>query len=111
MARGEDGGRPWWPQRPFGYEADLDPVTGKWWTAKRNPTVYNEIRLRSTEAKLLRQAYKDFLAGRPLYKIAADWNAAGVKTPRGNKWSGSRVRELLLLARNAGLRQFRGRGY
>lgn len=107
-ATGDEGGRPWWPQRPFGFDADPDPVTGRWWTAKRNPTVYNKIRKHPVEAKLLKQAYKDFLAGTPLYAIAARWNQAGVKTPRGNKWSGSRVRELLLLARNAGLREFRG---
>jgi DNA invertase Pin-like site-specific DNA recombinase len=108
MAISKDGGRPWWPQRPFGFDADRDPVTKKWWTAKRNPTVYNKIRLQPTEAKLLEQAYKDFLNGTPLYSIAARWNDAGVKTTRDNKWSGSRVRELLLLARNAGLREFRG---
>jgi DNA invertase Pin-like site-specific DNA recombinase len=108
MAKGDDGGRPWWPQRPFGFDADPDPVTGKWWTAKRNPRVYNEIRLHEEETELLKQAYTDFLNGTPLYTIAARWNEAGVKTTRGNKWSGSRVRELLLLARNAGLREFRG---
>lgn len=104
----EQGGYPAWPQRPFGYDADLDPVTGKWWTAKRNPTVYNEMRLHPTEAPLVKKAYQDFKRGVPLYTIAKQWNEAGVKTPRGNKWSGSRVRELLLLARNAGLREFRG---
>ena len=109
MAAGKDGGRPWWPQRPFGFDADRDPVTGKWWTAKRNPTLYNEIRHQPQEAELLRQAYDDFVNQKtPLYTIAAEWNKAGVKTTRGNAWSGSRVRELLLLARNAGLREFRG---
>src|SRR6516225_750472 len=110
MAKGDDGGRPWWPQRPFGFDADPDPVTGKWWTAKRNPRIYNEIRLNRGEAKLLKAAYNDFLNGTPLYAIADRWNNADppVKTPRGNRWSGSRVRELLLLARNAGIREFRG---
>jgi DNA invertase Pin-like site-specific DNA recombinase len=106
-ATGEDGGRPAWPSRPFGYDADRD-VAGKWWTVRRNPTVYNKIRLHREEAKLLRKAYKDFLNGTALYTIAARWNGAGVLTPRGNTWTGSRVRELLLLGRNAGLREFRG---
>lgn len=104
----EEGGRPWWPQRPFGFDADRDPVTGKWWTAKRNPTVYNDVRHHPEEAELLKQAYSDFLNGTKLYTIAARWNEAGIKTTRGNRWSGSRVREVLLLARNAGLREFRG---
>jgi DNA invertase Pin-like site-specific DNA recombinase len=106
-AKSKDGGRPSWPSRPFGYDADRD-VAGKWWTVRRNPTVYNTIRLHKKEAPLLRRAYKDFLNGTPLYAIAARWNEAGLPTPRGNRWSGSRVRELLLLARNAGLREFRG---
>ncbi len=108
MAKLDGGGRPWWPQRPFGYDADTDPVTGKWWTAKRNPTKYNVIRLHVTEARLVRDAYSRFLAGAKLYEIAKGWNEAGVRTPRGKTWSGTRVRELLLLARNAGLREFRG---
>jgi DNA invertase Pin-like site-specific DNA recombinase len=106
-AKGKDGGRPWWPQRPFGYDADPDPVTGKWWTAKPGG-VYNVIRLHPTEARLVRDAYSHFLAGTQLRAIARTWNEAGVTTPRGNTWSGSRVRELLLLARNAGLRELRG---
>lgn len=102
-------GRPWWPQRPFGFDADRDPVTGKWWVAKRNPTVFNEIRLHKTESKVLRKAYRDFLIKDiPLYQIALGWNATGVKAPRGGTWSGTRIRELLLLARNAGLREFHG---
>jgi site-specific DNA recombinase len=108
MATQEGGGRPWWPQRPFGFDADRDPVTGKWWTAKRNPTVYNEIRLHPTEAELVREAYRDFNTGTSLYSIAVRWNAAGVTTPRGNTWSGTRVRDLLLPARNAGLREYAG---
>jgi DNA invertase Pin-like site-specific DNA recombinase len=104
-------GRPWWPQRPFGFDADRDPVTGKWWTAKRNPTVFNEIRLHPTEADLLVDAYRGFLdKDEPLAlnQIAKRWNAAGVRATRGGTWSGSRIRTLLLLARNAGLREFRG---
>jgi DNA invertase Pin-like site-specific DNA recombinase len=108
MATQEGGGRPWWPQRPFGFDADPDPVTGKWWTAKRNPTLYNEIRLHPIEADLVKQAYTDFTTGTKLYTIAARWNQAGVTTPRGNTWSGQRVRDLLLLARNAGLREYSG---
>ncbi len=104
----DGGGPPSWPSRPFGYDADPDPLTGKWWTVKRNPTVYNVIRLHPTEARLVRDAYSQFLAGTTLYEIAKRWNESGVMTPRGNQWSGTRVRELLLLARNAGMREFRG---
>ncbi|WP_066914368.1 recombinase family protein [Mycobacterium interjectum] len=60
------------------------------------------------EAKLLREAYRQFNAGATLGSIAARWNAAGLTTPLGNPWSGTRVREVLLLARNAGLREYGG---
>jgi DNA invertase Pin-like site-specific DNA recombinase len=114
--RAKDGGRPWWPSRPFGFDADPDPQTGKWITtrAEVDPDTgkvvkkQRAMRLHPKEAKLLRNAYRDFNAGSSLRSIAARWNEAGVKTTRGNMWSGTRVRELLMLARNAGLRELRG---
>ena len=104
----EDGGRPWWPSRPFGYDADPDKETGKWWTAKKNSTAVNEIRLNRAEADLLRDAYTEVLAGSSLRSVATQWNAAGITTPKGNEWRGAQVRELLLNPRNAGLRTYRG---
>jgi site-specific DNA recombinase len=114
--RATNGGRPWWPARPYGFDADPDPVTGKWITtvAEVDPAtgrvakVQQAIRLHPDEAPLLRAAYRQFNAGATLYGIAAGWNAAGVKTTLGNAWSGTRVRELLLLGRNAGLREYGG---
>jgi DNA invertase Pin-like site-specific DNA recombinase len=111
VQRLEDEGGPWWPSRPFGFDADLDKETLKWWTVKRikgQQPRFNEIRKHPTEAKLLKRAYSDFLAGSSLRSIATAWNKAGVKTPRGNAWTGSAVREVLMAARNAGLRQYGG---
>lgn len=105
--RAETTGRPWWPSRPFGYDGDPDE-SGKWWTTKGNPTRYNEIRLHPIEAPLMKQAYTDFLAGTSLREIARKWNEAGVETPKGHTWSGPRVREVLVLARYAGLREYHG---
>ena len=108
-----DKGRPWWPSRPFGYDADRDATTGKWWTVRRDSDkkiiAVNTIRKHPTEAALLKKAYRRFNAGTTLRTLAKDWNAAGIKTPRGNNWTGSQVRELLLAARNAGLREYGGR--
>lgn len=59
------------------------------------------------EAKEIRAAYSAVLAGSSLYRITEDWNRRGVLTPRGNKWRGSQVRQLLCSPRNAGLRTFR----
>jgi hypothetical protein len=115
--RAEKGGVPWWPSRPFGFDADPDPLTGKWITtvSEVDPVTgtvvkrQSAMRLHPQEAKLLRKAYRDFNAGSTLYAIAARWNKAGVKSPRGNtSWTGTRVRCLLLLGRNAGLREYDG---
>lgn len=112
LAEAQDGGRPWWPQRPFGYDADRDPVSGRWWTGRKDPitkaVIVNEIRLHPAEAKLLKAAYKRFNAGSSIRSIAADWNAKGITTPRGNQWTPSAVHHLLAAARNAGLREYDG---
>jgi DNA invertase Pin-like site-specific DNA recombinase len=108
----EDEARPWWPSRPFGYDADLDPM-GKWWTVRRDASkkiiAINTIRKHPVEAKLLKEAYRRFNAGTTVRTIATEWNAKGIKTPRGNKWTGASVRALLLAARNAGLREYGGK--
>lgn len=107
--RFEAEGGPWWPSRPFGYDADPDRETGKWWTVKRikgQPPRFNTIRKHPTEAKLLQQAYRRFNAGTTLRTIAADWNKRGITTPKGNAWTGTQVRALLLAERNAGIRRF-----
>jgi site-specific DNA recombinase len=109
----EDDGRPWWPSRPFGFDADPDPVTGGWWTIRRHPTTkaiiaVNEIRKHPTEATLLKDAYRKFLAGSSTRSLAKFWNDKGVTTPRGNRWTGSAIHQLLAAARNAGLREYGG---
>lgn len=109
--RAEAERAPWWPSRPFGYAAPADRDTGLWWTVKRikgQPPRFNTISKHPTEAKLLREAYRRFNAGTTLRTIANDWNKGGVTTPRGNRWTGAQVRALLLAARNAGLREYRG---
>ena len=55
------------PSRPFGYDADPDPITGRWWMVRRDPATkavkVNVVRLHRTEARLVRDAYSDLLAG------------------------------------------------
>jgi site-specific DNA recombinase len=62
------------------------------------------------EAKLLRKAAEDVLAGTTLNEIARRWNAAGVATPQkaGAQWSGTTIRQVLTGAHQAGLRKHRG---
>jgi site-specific DNA recombinase len=62
-----------------------------------------------TEAKLLRQAAKDVLAGVSLNAIARRWNELGVLTPqRSRPWNGTVVKAVLTNPRQAGLRVHRG---
>jgi DNA invertase Pin-like site-specific DNA recombinase len=78
----------WWSVRPFGYDRDAT--------------------LNLVEATAIREAYSAVLGGVSMYRLTEQWNAAGLKTPRGNRWRGSQVRQVLLSPRNAGLRSFRG---
>ena len=107
-----EDGRPWWPSRPFGYDADPDPNTGAWWTVRRDSRkriiAVNEIRKHPTEAKLLAEAYRKFNAGSTISSLAKFWNDEGITSPRGNRWTGAAVRALLVSARNAGLREYDG---
>lgn len=112
----ETDARPWWPSRPFGFKGKPDPATGedKWWVVKREPgtkaiTAVNTITHHPKEARLVKQAYTDFLnEGRKLIQIAADWNTRGITPPSGKPWTPTGVRLLLLAGRNAGLREHNG---
>ena len=59
-------------------------------------------------APLVREAYKDFLAGRTLSAIARDWNDRGVTTGYGNPWTQAALSQLLRSPRYAGLRAYDG---
>lgn len=78
-------------RRPFGYESD-------------------GVTIRETEARAIRAAYDDLLAGVPVSRIAADWNAQGLTSPQARRdgqpstWLAQTVRPLLLNPRYAGLR-------
>lgn len=87
VQRAQMGGS-WWPTRPFGLERDGT--------------------LNEAEAAGLRKAYSDILAGAPLSAVAADLNAAGLLTNKGNPWTGMTIRPVLMNARNAAIRVYKG---
>ena len=89
-----EAGKAWTPCRWFGYTMPKPDGTG--------------IKKNRAEAALLRRAYEDVLAGRELMAIAREWNTKGVKTVRGNTWKATVLREILLNARNAGIREYKG---
>lgn len=75
--------------RPFGYERD-------------------GVTVRDDEAVELRAAAARVLAGDPVAAIAKDWNARGVATSRGGRWTGIAVRRTLTRMRNVALIEHEG---
>lgn len=63
------------------------------------------------EAAAIRQAYADYIVGRPLAAIAREWNAAGLRSVRGRVWDGNTLNKLLRRATNAGLVAYDGKLY
>ncbi|MFD1932067.1 recombinase family protein [Nonomuraea mangrovi] len=87
-ARAESG-TPVGGHRPFGWQDDrltLDPV----------------------EAPLVRQAAREFIAGRSLYSIVRAWQSDGVKTARRKVWQSVTLRALLSSPRLCGWRRLDG---
>jgi site-specific DNA recombinase len=83
-------GTSWWGKyTPFGFNADGS---------------HHEV-----EAAALRKAYADLLNGRPVSRLVSDLNAAGHRTNHGNPWGHVPFRNLLLNARNAGIRTYLGK--
>lgn len=79
-------------RRAFGYEAD-------------------GVTVREDEAALIKAGYDAILAGEPLTAVARTWNASGIGTTQGGaKWERSAVKDVLINARNAGLRRHRPEG-
>ncbi|OOL30787.1 hypothetical protein GQ85_17735 [Rhodococcus rhodochrous] len=92
MAQAAAQGRWVGGRRAFGYESD-------------------GVTIRPDEAAAVRAGYAAVLAGEPLTDIARAWNAAGFTTTQaGGAWERSSVRDVLLNARNAGLRRHRPEG-
>ena len=62
----------------------------------------------ASEAKVVRHAAKQILAGESLRGVAADLNRRGVQTVTGTPWSMPVLRRILMAPRTAGLREYRG---
>lgn len=73
------------------------------------------------EAPAIKRAYEDILAGATLASIARQWNTEGllsghvrtgaIKRGSPSQWRAETVRAVLLKARNAGLRTYKGEQY
>ena len=97
-------------KRPFGWELDRNPIgdDSKPMLDEDGNPVKGILRIRKTEADALAKAHDDVLAGRSVYSIAREWNARGILTSYGRKWSGREVTRVLLRPRNAGLMEHQG---
>jgi site-specific DNA recombinase len=80
----------WWP-----------PV---WWQRKQDGTV----KVDRVEARELRNAAKQLLAGASLGSLIKDLNARGVPTSTGGEWTYAGLRQVLMRPRNAGLSALHG---
>ncbi len=89
-----ESGLAWSPVRVFGYTAARSDGTG--------------MEIVESEAAHLREAYAGVLAGRTIMGLAREWNAKGIKTSHGNDWKGTTLRMVLMNARYAGLRSYKG---
>lgn len=112
-------GRPKMSKRAFGYAClgqgpGMCDVDGCDHTGHRVCRVedcpHDGVSIVPSEAKLLRGAARDVLAGESLTGIARRWNEAGVLTPQTDRpWSTQVVRRVLTGPRHAGLRVHQGK--
>lgn len=75
--------------RPFGYSDD-------------------GLSLVPDEARAIRDAYQLILDGGSVYEVTRRWNAAGLITPKGNRWGAPGVGRVLRYARHAAMRTYHG---
>jgi site-specific DNA recombinase len=76
-------------RRPFGFEPD-------------------RVTIREEEADLVRDAARRVVAGATLTALLREWNAAGVTTTTGAKWTHTTLRRVISSPRIAGLLEHRG---
>ena len=62
----------------------------------------------SEEAEQIREAAQSLLEGRSLRSLCSDWNARGLRTPRGRLWDHSALRQILLARRLTSEREYHG---
>jgi site-specific DNA recombinase len=82
---------------------------GVWFTNTRVFGYTMDGKIVPAEAKLVRQAAKDILAGRSTTSILREWNSRGILTAKGNTWKAFPFKRMLTNPRYAGLCEYRGK--
>lgn len=65
-------------------------------------------KVKADEAELVHEGADRVLAGETLRGVAMDWNARGIRTPKGGEWRPETLRQMLVSPRIAGLREHKG---
>lgn len=91
---------------------------GEMWKGGSRPLGYNEDRetINKAEAKIIRKAAEDFLAGKPVVTIRQEWEELGVVVPgpgrgTGTPYSLAGINKLLRNPLYAGMREYQGQLY
>lgn len=79
---------------------------GKAWNARSFGYDGNEVV--ADEAETIRRGCAALLNGASLWSIGKQWNAAEIRSVKGNPWSGPTVKQVLSRASNAGLQTYDG---
>ena len=75
------------------------------WAGGRRPYGYTDDRqLVPEEVEIIREAARRLTAGETLMSVARDFNARGIPTARGKKWSGHTLKQIVIHPRLAGHR-------
>lgn len=85
-------------KRPFGYEREYDSKTG---------VLLRQV-IRESEAALIREAAQRIASGEVPYRVVNDWNARGIKSPRGAKWGVSVLKRVITNPIYIGKRHHKG---
>lgn len=85
-----EAGQPNGGKRPFGYRPD-------------------RVTIDEAEAEVIREGARRVLAGEKRFGIVTDWNARGLPTVTGVKWSTTMLHQVLTGPRIAGFRQHNGK--
>lgn len=80
------------------------------WRGGRRPYGYEPdgVTVREEEARVVRYAAEQVLAGRSMRALTAEVNGDGARTTTGKPFTGTTLRTVLLRARNAGLIEHKG---
>lgn len=97
-------------RRPFGWEPNPDPrrPDGTPWLDEDGHPVRGVLRLVPSEAAAIAAGCRAVVDGSTLRSLVREWNAAGLPTSQGGRWTPTELGRVLRRPRNAGLMEYQG---